>query len=106
MREFEAILHRETARANRRNAKLSLILIERSDKVLGYLEGVAYERLRLSDEIGWHAPDELGILLPDTDHDGARKLIENLDEELAKKLNTRMTYTIRTYPSPDWPANI
>ena len=104
--EFQAVLHRETARANRRNAPLSLVLIETSDKAVQFLGAVAFSRLRLSDEVGWHTPTVIGILLPDTASDGARKLIDNLDAEFSGKHKSHMTYTIRTYPCPEWPANI
>lgn len=96
-RAFEESLTSEVARARRSESRLSVALIDLDDLKLvndgyGHLEGDrclrelarALERsIRAGDRCFRWAGDEFAVLLPDTDHEGSRQLLERIVEHVS-----------------------
>lgn len=74
--EFRRIVLRERARSDRNGASLSMLLLDAgSDRSLeDELEAWSMtisQRVRCTDAVGWYDGRTLGVILPDTDHEGA-----------------------------------
>jgi len=100
---FVSIVTRERVRSDRTGHDFSLIVFdlktleqnELGKKALWYL---LRKRLRSYDDIGWYEKNRLGVLLPETGADTAKKLAAEICcNIIPKKLNAR--YTVLTYPS-------
>jgi len=106
--DFLRILERERARADRSGDEFSIILfnIVNSDnhdlniKALGYL---IRKRIRVYDDIGWFEKNKLGILLPDTSFDQAKKLAEQIGHSIIPN-SYDSNYVVLTYPT-HWNGN-
>src|SRR5689334_23844616 len=85
---FLACIRKERQRSDRSRATLSLISLRLPkqtnnayDSGLDYaLEGIL-RRVRLLDEVGWLEPGVVGILLPETQKDGAWRLVKDLQRQ-------------------------
>jgi lipopolysaccharide/colanic/teichoic acid biosynthesis glycosyltransferase len=82
------MLERERARADRSGQEFSLAMFDfrtrtARDGVLVKLVHVLIQRSRSTDVIGWMGGWRIGVLLPDTPADGARKLIADVYQALA-----------------------
>ena len=81
--EFRRIIDKERARADRTDHQFSLIVLD-----LGFTNGnqnknglllqKIVSRIRRIDEIGWYAPQRIGIILPYTSERGAQRFTESL----------------------------
>lgn len=85
---FRRLLGRERMRADRSESKFALAVFEpalESDvESLRPLMAAAESRIRDTDEIGWLETGKVALLLPDTDADGAWKLVEHIREKLGE----------------------
>lgn len=93
-------LSREKRRADRSKAALSLVLCRLDQSAPGPLSmGSLLDLLRKStrdtDFIGWLADEELAVLLPDTDREGALRFTEKLTAKVDSAL---LSATSVTYP--------
>lgn len=82
---FRQLIEKERCRANRNDHRYSLLILQLTPEAvngnglkLKKAIGVIQERIRNVDEVGWYAERQLGIILPYTSQDGARKLAEDL----------------------------
>jgi lipopolysaccharide/colanic/teichoic acid biosynthesis glycosyltransferase len=102
------MLERERARTDRSGNEFSIILfnIVNSDKqhlnikALGYL---IRKRIRVYDDIGWFEKNKLGILLPETGFDQARKLAQQIGRDIIPR-SYDSDYVVLTYPT-HWDSN-
>ncbi len=93
-------LSREKRRVDRSKAPLSLVLCRLDQSAPNaLLAGALLELLRTStrdtDFIGWLSDDEIAVLLPDTDQEGAQRFTEKLT---AKVGNAPFSASAVTYP--------
>ncbi len=107
--DFRKIIERECRRANRYNAKLSLIIYEigsrnERDLAVRLVIRVMGRRVRNMDDIGWFDLSQIGVLLPHTPGIGACKLSEDLIRLLAAAPSA-LPFTIYSYPSHLWPVS-
>jgi len=106
---FHAILNKEIARADRYNKKVSLIVFN----VNGYDDNSSIQffinflssRIRFSDEAGWFDEKSIGVLLPDTSLDDARKMTEEIRKNISYTF-LPTSYEVYMYPSTQWPSKI
>jgi len=81
-RAFRAIIERERSRADRNSHGFSLavfnVLDVRRDQEVAKLARTLCERSRFTDEVGWLNDREIGVLLPDTYTEGARKFTDHV----------------------------
>ncbi len=74
--EFRRIVLRERARSDRNGASLSLLLVDAGgertleDELDSWSLTIA-QRVRCTDAVGWYDGRTIGVVLPDTDHEGA-----------------------------------
>ncbi len=78
-KEFRALLARERARVDRNGKEFSVIVLatksfEKPGQRFFQLVRIINERIRSTDDVGWFEKDRLGILLPETNIDGAEKV--------------------------------
>lgn len=100
--EFRAILERERARSDRSGDRLSLVvfdaeIFERQETNEHLLIKVLYTRIRPTDEVGWFDKAKVGVVLPDTQPLGARKLAEEICRKISVKIQPP-PYEVYTYP--------
>ena len=101
---FRTLLSHERARADRLGQQFSLLLCEVGDlgdsrnKVPEHLHQVLKTRLRTSDEAGIFDMSHIGIILSETDQEGALKLAKDLFNALASEVSTSPKWKIHTYP--------
>ena len=108
--DFQVILKRERARADRSNKKFSLVVFEFGSldvdsSFAQFLIKFLSSRVRLSDVVGWFDDNRIGILLPDTSPEGAWKLAEEIKKKIALTISSPVC-TVYMYPSPVWPEEI
>jgi len=106
--DFQTILRRERARADRGNKKFSLLVFEvegfdENSTFTKFLVKFLSSRVRLSDVIGWFNENNIGILLPDTTSEGAYKLAEEIRQKVALTISSPAC-KVYMYPSPKWPG--
>lgn len=96
-RGFQEILTNELAKADARNAKLSVIMMDinniskinrelghaKGDEVIKLVAEKVKQNIRSSDSAGRYGGDELAIILPDTDTDEAKYIAEYLTYSLS-----------------------
>ena len=99
--EFRRIIDRERARADRTDHPFSLILLDLgftggNHNKNGHLLQKIFPRMRRIDEIGWYAPQLIGIILPYTSERGAKRFAESLyqlfDRSMAECIFKVYTY--------------
>ncbi len=99
---MQVILDRERMRCDRGNSSFSLVSFTfahpLSKDVLDTMAGVFRRRLRATDDAGLLAADRVGVLLPETNSDGAWKLAADL-VELLPVLRESTACDIFAYPS-------
>ncbi len=106
-REFRAHINRERGRSDRHKREFSVILIETEnpaimEKCFFQLIKSLNTRLRSSDELGWFDTMRVGVLLPETSMEAARRVIEDIRCVHDEKL---VPFTFRLYNYPNrWPA--
>ncbi len=85
--EFHRLLARERARSDRNSHAFSLVVFRTSAAPPNQVRRVAEilrEQRRLTDDVGWVDPPDLGALLPDTPAVGARRFAEKMHGVLQK----------------------
>jgi lipopolysaccharide/colanic/teichoic acid biosynthesis glycosyltransferase len=102
-KEFELLLKRERARADRSASNFSLIVyaingLTSKKNHLGSFLQVMRRRIRTIDEIGWFQDHSIGVLLPFTDRKGASLFAEDVVKKLSKK-EKPIPYSVFSYPS-------
>jgi hypothetical protein len=97
--EFQAILIREKARADRNGHGFSLVAIEvsRKEDVLSLVK-YFQNKIRSSDEIGWFDNNTLGILLYNTSANGAWRFV-NKNRKSPADFFSMFKYSIYSYPN-------
>lgn len=104
--ELRAAAQRERQRSDRCRSEVSLIRLELQggkqggDATLGWALERILRRVRAIDEVGWLAPRVVGILLPETNGDGAWKLVGDLLDGDATGLLTTGRIGVYCYPDP------
>ena len=98
MAEFRSMMEQERDRADRNKHIFSLILfdmgkVEASDISLAKLIQEMTLRLRITDAIGWHDQQHIGVLLPYASYDNACRIAEGLYR------STTQIHAVYTYPS-------
>ena len=100
--EFRSILKREQERADRNGDLFSLLAFEvgvpsKQPGIVAMLTKIVLRRKRHIDEVGWFNNINVGVILPNTTMDGARKLGEDISHELAAT-GPPPAFTIYGYP--------
>jgi hypothetical protein len=99
---FHTIIRNECSRSDRLNKIFSLIAFEvRVNDELISMTNFLNNRIRMQDQIGWFDNNNIGILLPETPHEGALKLAEEIKRRM-EELNIISTYHVYDYPSLEW----
>lgn len=100
--EFLNRLRVEKRRADRSKAYLSLVLFYFHDKeekdrdALRKFIALLHKNTRESDIKGWVEPDVIGLILPDTDENGAKRYVKKITES-----NGSFNYSVTTGTYPD-----
>ena len=109
--EFSFIVGRERARSDRTGQYFSLAVFELNEKNKGQtspflLAEVLNQRKRSTDEIGWFDTRRIGVILPDTPVEGARKVADDICQRIATKVVPPSfkvyTYSTGSLPEFDW----
>ena len=105
MEQFAAVVRRELQRADRCQASFSLIRLDLPQGARGpapeqTLDWVL-QRVRAIDEVGWLGARGLGILLPETESSGARKLLGDLRAGDPTGLLRGCGAELASYPGPE-----
>ncbi len=82
---FRRLVNRERARSDRSRRPFSMVVVELFGINLASLRkvyGLVASCIRETDDIGWFGPEELGVLLPETERDGASQFSEKLRDVL------------------------
>ncbi len=97
--DFPRALARERARADRNEHQFSVVLLHGEGlQSAGAAEDVIKRiarRIRIIDEIGWFDERRIGLLLPYTSSNGARKLVDRI---CPMPMSSPPIFTIYTYP--------
>ncbi len=107
--DFHNIIERERARADRNNHEFSLVVFELHDakwrdSSIHNIASVVAERKRVTDEVGWLDGKRVGIVLPDTSFEGAKRVADNVSQ-LALRYTDSLNCKIFTYPSETMPGS-
>jgi lipopolysaccharide/colanic/teichoic acid biosynthesis glycosyltransferase len=100
---FRKIIDRERDRANRTGEVFSLVVFVLPDngekqEALALLAESLSHRVRSIDAIGWLDLQHVGILLPETNPEGAHMFARKIYQEVINNKST-LSYEIFTYPS-------
>ena len=105
-RQFQFELEKERSRAERRieTMQFSMLLLElpSADALSTELLDEFYQRLRITDCMGWFE-EGFAVLLPETGRDGAERVAANLDE-IGLKSGLNLNPQILVYPEDDFLA--
>ncbi|MBA7715616.1 hypothetical protein ES703_124669 [subsurface metagenome] len=101
MEAFREILERERARVDRHGGEFSLVVFD-----VGKTDGgptrplarVLTNRTRSNDQVGWLDGRCMGVLLPNTSAEGARKFAEDVCKAIATYASPPV-FRVFTYPS-------
>jgi PleD family two-component response regulator len=101
--QFIDLLEIERSRSHRNNMEFSLILIkinqnELGEAVVSQLVQKISRRIRRIDKIGWHGKGQIGILLPSTNHLGAKKIADELAKG-AQGIPLNIEFRTISYPT-------
>jgi len=100
--EFRRIVLRERARSDRNSSSLSLVLLDaggdrRLEDALDSWALTIARRVRCTDAVGWHDSRTIGIVLTDTDHEGALMVVRQLRSVLPTDA-TRAHWRVLVHP--------
>jgi len=111
IKDFRALIERERSRADRNSHGFSLVIFKAGsatgkERVSRELGGILRSRIRFTDELGWLGASEIGILLPDTHPDGARKFSDYVRCAVMNRNGCALEYRVYSYPESlsDGPA--
>ena len=98
---FKSLIDRERKRADRYNNYFSLLVLRfESTQAPGPIHSLITalkKRIRAIDELGWLEEHAMGVMLPDTNGQGALELAWDIRDNLSPE-NLNYTYDIHTYP--------
>jgi len=100
--EFRRLVLRERARSDRNGGALALVLVDGgadaqlSRSIESWSTSIA-RRVRCTDAVGWFDAKTLGVVLPDTDHEGALVVIRQLRSSLPSEA-TQANWRIFVHP--------
>jgi lipopolysaccharide/colanic/teichoic acid biosynthesis glycosyltransferase len=107
--EFQRLLDRERSRADRNSHAFSLVALDTanaSPSCVGRALGILKARRRLTDDIGWLGPLQIGVLLPDTGASGVVQYVGEVHGRLTKAgcdlPSTVYTYRGNSEDGPHW----
>ncbi|MHC4943838.1 MAG: hypothetical protein ACYTG7_12550 [Planctomycetota bacterium] len=109
---FERTLEQQMCRADRTGNELCLVVFHLQDlagrePIMKRFIRVLEERKRCIDEIGWYDASGIGVILPETSVEGAKKFAEELTARTAGPGTERVPFTLYTYSGeeeqPDGP---
>jgi lipopolysaccharide/colanic/teichoic acid biosynthesis glycosyltransferase len=100
--EFNRILKRERARADRSGDVFSIVVFEvnyydKSKLDEHHLVETISMRIRPTDDMGWFDVAKIGITLPNTNARGAKKLADDICKKISDKIQPP-PYEVYTYP--------
>jgi lipopolysaccharide/colanic/teichoic acid biosynthesis glycosyltransferase len=100
--EFQELLKHERSRADRSNTKFSLAVFSISDeknskKIISKFLSDLAANVRLIDHIGWIDSRSIGVLLSDTNEEGGRMFLSNLEVRLSFEI-AQFPCVLYTYP--------
>jgi lipopolysaccharide/colanic/teichoic acid biosynthesis glycosyltransferase len=100
--EFRRVVLRERARSDRNSSSLSLVLLDaggdrRLEDALDSWALTIARRVRCTDAVGWHDARTIGIVLTDTDHEGALMVVRHLRAALPQEA-TRAHWRVLVHP--------
>lgn len=100
--EFRRVVLRERARSDRNSSSLSLVLLDaggdrRLEDALDSWALTIARRVRCTDAVGWHDSRTIGIVLTDTDHEGALMVVRHLRAALPQEA-TRAHWRVLVHP--------
>lgn len=107
--EFKAILERERARSDRSGERFSLVVFytdtphKDQKDMAAHLVQILTHRVRSIDVVGWVERRQIGIALPNTSGEGARKFAEDISKKIAAKTQAP-AFQVFTYPSDMLPG--
>jgi PleD family two-component response regulator len=101
--QFLYLIEIERSRSHRHNMEFSLILIkidqnEIGEAVVSQLVQKISKRIRRIDKIGWYGKGQIGILLPITNHLGAKKFADDLERE-TQGIRLNIEFSTISYPT-------
>ena len=104
--QFRAILKHEYACVNRNGHKFSLIVfdldgLEHGNSAVNRLMFIFCSRLRRTDGVGWLGKRRIGVFLPFTDAQGARRVASEICS-VSFVSGVVSDYSVCTYPSGCW----
>lgn len=107
--EFRRIVLRERARSDRNSSSLSLVLLDaggdrRLEDALDSWALTIARRVRCTDAVGWHDSRTIGIVLTDTDHEGALMVVRHLRSALPQDAS-RAHWRVLVHPEHTAPGN-
>jgi len=99
---FHRVLERERARVDRYGGEFSMAVFDvgnsNKEKINEhYFSHIVAKKIRPTDEVGWFEIAKVGIVLPDTPPFGARKLAEEICQNISIETQPP-TFIIYTYP--------
>lgn len=105
-RELHELIVYERARADRTGNSLSLVICTKAHLCRSSIEvhraiDLLSRSIRSTDHLGWYGHDQLGVVLPLTDHPGAERFV---DEIVHQSINgpsaiaRELRFTIHSYP--------
>lgn len=99
--KFIEVLKRERLKTHRYGTTFSLIIFDATAdsekyKIFDDLVKVLLERVRATDEIGWYSNDRIGLFLPGTPPECAKKLADEILFKNSK--DKQLVYEIDYYP--------
>jgi lipopolysaccharide/colanic/teichoic acid biosynthesis glycosyltransferase len=99
---FQIIVRRERRRADRDGSTFALAVFAATPAPnqnggIQEIAGIIQEKMRAIDEIGWLAPEKLGVLLPATDREGGRMFSRRVLEAVSAA--SSVFCDVHVYPS-------
>ena len=103
--EFQLVLDRERARADRGRTTFSLVVFDfgnmggpsGSSLVPEHLTRVLLRRIRITDAVGWFDETSIGTVLPGTTGEGAWKFADDIRKKTSA-IASHISYRVYTYP--------
>jgi lipopolysaccharide/colanic/teichoic acid biosynthesis glycosyltransferase len=104
--EFRLILERERARADRSGDKFSLVVFDfgntnngnGSSLAVEHLTRILFQRVRLTDTVGWFDDKSIGTVLFGTTGEGAWKFADDVRKK-ANAIASQFSYRVYSYPT-------
>lgn len=100
---FNRVIERERSRSDRNSHGFSMVVFSITggdgDRVVSLeLAKILQNRMRLTDVVGWIGGDRMGVLLPDTHPDGARKFSDHIRCAMVNRFGIAPECLVYGYP--------